>query len=76
MTRTPPDPIEIPFAALSPAALRGLAEAVVLREGTDYGERERAFESKVEELLARLRRGEARIVFDPESQSADIIPSA
>jgi uncharacterized protein len=67
--------IEVPVTALSPEALRGLAESIVLREGTDYGERERSFHSKVEELLGRLRRGEARITFDLESQSADILPS-
>lgn len=67
--------IEVPLTALSAEALRGLAESVVLREGTDYGERERSFDSKVEELLARLRRGEARIVFDSETQTADIVPS-
>ena len=67
--------IEVPYTALSSEALRGLAESVVLREGTDYGERERSFESKVEELLARVRRGEARIVFDSTTQSADIVAS-
>lgn len=69
------EPIEVPFTALSPEALRGLAESVVLREGTDYGERERAFEEKVTELLERLHRREARIVFDVQSQSADIVPA-
>lgn len=64
----------MPITALSAEALRGLVESVVLREGTDYGERERSFDSKVEELLARLRRGEARIVFDFDSQTADILP--
>jgi uncharacterized protein len=68
-------PIEIPVDELSPEGLRGLVESVVLREGTDYGERERSFEGKIEELLARLRRGEARIVYDFASQSADIVPS-
>jgi len=67
--------IEVPFTALSAEAMRGLAESVVLREGTDYGERERSFESKVEELLGRLRRGEARIFFDFDSQTAEIVPT-
>ena len=73
--RNEPARIEVPFTALSAEALRGLAESVVLREGTDYGERERSFESKVEELLGRLRRGEARILFDFESQTVDIVAS-
>ena len=67
--------IEVPFTSLSAEALRGLVESVVLREGTDYGERERSFESKVEELLGRLRRGEARILFDFDSQTAEIVPT-
>lgn len=73
--RREPARVEVPFSDLSPEALRGLVESVVLREGTDYGERERSFDSKVDELLARVRRGEARIVFDFDSQTADIISS-
>jgi uncharacterized protein len=68
--------IEIPYRSLSDCALRGLVESVVLREGTDYGERERSFEGKVDELLGCLRRGEARIVFDLESQTAAIVAAA
>ena len=66
--------IEVPYEALSPAALRGLVEAFVLREGTDYGEREVSFEAKVAQVMRRLERGEARIVFDPRTRSADILP--
>ncbi len=73
--RDEPARVEVPFTALSAEALRGLAESVVLREGTDYGERERSFESKVEELLGRLRRCEARIFFDFDSQTAEIVPT-
>ena len=68
-----PAPVEIPIAALSPGALRGLVESVVLREGTDYGADERSFEEKVEELLGRLGRGEARIVFALHSQTPNIV---
>jgi uncharacterized protein len=67
-----PESIEIPYAELSAEALRGVAEAFVLREGTDYGERECPFDVKVEQVLHQLRRGEARIVFDPNSESVDI----
>ena len=63
--RTPP--VHVPHGALSPEALRGVVEAVVLREGTDYGERETAHEDKVRQVVARLERGEARIVYDPDS---------
>jgi uncharacterized protein len=49
-------------------------EAFVLREGTDYGEREVSFDVKVEQVMRRLERGEARIVFDPNSSTVDILP--
>ena len=69
----PVEPIEVPHGALSASALRGLVEAYVLREGTDYGDREVPFEVKVAQVLLRLERGEARIVFNPNTQSADIV---
>ncbi len=67
-------PVEIDWSALSNDALRGLVEAFVNREGTDYGAVERSFEEKVEEVLRQLRRGEAKIVFDLESNSPNIVP--
>jgi uncharacterized protein YheU (UPF0270 family) len=45
----------------------------VLREGTEYGERDVSLEDKVSQVTRQLRRGEARIVFDPESESIDIV---
>ena len=71
-----PAGVEIDWRELSPEALRGLAEAFVNREGTDYGARERSFESKVEDVLGQIRHGEASVVFDPETESANIVPRA
>jgi uncharacterized protein len=45
----------------------------VLREGTDYGEKEFSLEDKVARVIGQLRRGEAKIVFDPESESVTIL---
>ncbi len=66
-------PIEIPCSELSVEALRGVVESFVLREGTDYGVRQHSFEEKVEQVLQQLRRGQAQILFDPESQSVTIV---
>jgi uncharacterized protein len=66
--------IDVAPTALSAEALRGVIEAYVLREGTDYGAREIPFEQKVAQVLRRLQRGEARIVFDPRTRSVDILP--
>jgi uncharacterized protein len=66
-------PVVIPPAELSAAALRGVIESFVLREGTDYGERDVDFETKIAQVRRQLDRGEARILFDPETESIDIV---
>ena len=66
-------PIVVPYAELSADALRGVIESFVLREGTDYGERDVAFETKVAQVRRQLERGEAEIVFDPDSESIQIL---
>ena len=66
-------PVAVPHTELSEAALRGVIEAFVLREGTDYGERDVSHEDKVAAVLRQLERGEARIMFDPVSQTVDIV---
>ena len=75
-TGHPQEPVFIPHTELSAEALRGLVESFVLREGTDYGERELSLERKVADIYRQLERGEARIVFDPNTESVDIIPAA
>jgi uncharacterized protein len=66
--------LEIPHSQLSAEALHGVITAFVLREGTDYGERELPLEVKVAQVLQQLQRGSARILYDPRSQSVDIVP--
>jgi uncharacterized protein YheU (UPF0270 family) len=70
-----PQPVVIPHRELSPEALRGVMESFVLREGTDYGEREVSLEQKVAQVLRQLERGEAQIIFDATLQSIDIVVS-
>lgn len=69
----PPPPVPVPHTALSADALQGLLEAFVLREGTEYGEREVSLEIKVAEVRRQLDRGEAEILFDPASESVNIV---
>ena len=70
-----PQPIVIPHRELSPEALRGVLESFVLREGTDYGDREVSLEQKVAQVLRQLERGEAQIIFDATLESVDIVVS-
>ena len=66
------DPVEIPHAELSTGALRAVIESFVLREGTEYGVRDYTLDEKVDQVLEQLRRGEARILFDPDSQTVTL----
>ena len=50
-----------------------MIESFVLREGTDYGEREHTLEQKVAQVRAQLERGQARILFDPESNTVTLL---
>src|SRR5215217_7707327 len=68
-----PPPIAVPHAELSEAALVGVIESFVLREGTDYGERDVGHEAKVAQVRRQLERGDARILFDPVTASIDIV---
>lgn len=65
-------PIAIPHSELSVEALRGVLESFVLREGTDYGAREFTLEQKIAHVLGQIERGEAQIMFDPNTETVDI----
>jgi len=74
-SETSPEPIVVPYSELSPEALRGLVESFVLREGTDYGEQAFSLEQKLAHVMRQLERGEACIVFDPQTETVDIVTS-
>ncbi len=67
-----PELIEVPVSELAPETLQALVESFVLREGTDYGLQEVPLASKVAQVIRQLQRREARIVFDPVTESVDI----
>lgn len=60
------------MSELAPQTLQALVESFVLREGTDYGVQEVPLATKVGQVIRQLQRGEARIVFDPATESVDI----
>jgi uncharacterized protein YheU (UPF0270 family) len=68
----PPELVDVPMTQLAPGTLQALVESFVLREGTDYGEQEVPLATKVAQVVGQLQRGEARIVFDPATESVDI----
>jgi uncharacterized protein YheU (UPF0270 family) len=72
--REPPlPPIVVPPAELSAEALQGVIESFVLREGTEYGEQDVPFQTKVLQVRRQLDRREAEIVFDQNTETIDIV---
>ena len=65
----PPHALLIPADKVSPGALHGMIEEFVIRDGTDYGERETGLAEKV----AQLQSGQAGIVFFPLEESFQIL---
>ncbi len=69
---TPAEPVLVPPEDLPAELLRAVIEAFVLREGTEYGERDYTLDEKVAHVEQQLRKGDAHIVYDPNTQSVDI----
>lgn len=66
-------PVEIPKEVLSEDAIRGIVENFILREGTDYGREEAAFDTKYRQILKQLDKGDVKIFFDPNTESVGLM---
>jgi uncharacterized protein len=69
----PQEAIVVPYSELPADTLRAVIESFVLREGTEYGAKDFTLPEKVAHVIAQLERGVAQVIFEPESQSVDII---
>jgi hypothetical protein len=65
--------LEIPWRELSAAALQGVIEEFVTREGTEYGPRDVDLATKVAQVRRQLERGEVRLYFDPDAGSCQLL---
>jgi uncharacterized protein len=63
----------IPYQNLSPAALQGVIEEVVTRDGTDYGLVEATLEQKINGVMRQVKKGDAVIVYDEATQTTTIV---
>jgi uncharacterized protein YheU (UPF0270 family) len=66
---------EVPWTALSAGALRGVIEEFVSREGTDYGNTVYNIDQKVGHVQKQLEKGEAKIFYDHDTQTVNIVRS-
>ena len=65
----------IPYEMLSPDALRGVIEAFVTREGTDYGVQDVSLATKIWQVRQQLDSGTAVIVYDKDTETYTIQPT-
>lgn len=65
--------IEIPPGRLDDGLLNAIIEAYVLREGTDYGEREFSMEEKIAQVKRQILAGVVVIVFDEGTESCNLL---
>ena len=65
--------IEIPPEKLSEEALIGVIDEFITREGTDYGHEETSPDAKRSQVRAQLHRGDALLLFDPKTETINII---
>lgn len=62
----------IPWQDLEESTLYNVLDSVILREGTDYGERELSLAEKRERLLQQLKADKVVIVWSELHESLDI----
>ncbi len=62
-------PVEVPVELLSHETLLAVLESFIVREGTDYGLKELAHDTKIENLKRRLAHKHAHLIFDPNTES-------
>lgn len=65
--------IEIPQERLAEEVLVAIIEEFISREGTDYGAVEQDFTTKVTRVKRQIEKGDVVIVFDPESESCNLL---
>ena len=65
--------MEIPYTELSQAALQGIIEEFISREGTDYGHQDYTLEDKIAAVKRQLENGEVVLTFDAESETCNLI---
>lgn len=62
----------IPWQSLNTETLNNVLDSFILREGTDYGERELTLAEKRQNLLAQLQADKVVIVWSELNESLDI----
>lgn len=70
------EPVEVAYSELDPQTLRNVIDDLVTRDGTDYGAVEKTLEQKALALMRALERGEAKLMFDPATETIGLMSAA
>lgn len=65
--------MEIPYRRLGSEILRAVIVEFVTREGTDYGDRVYSLDEKIAAVQLQLEDGTARIEYDTESETCNVV---
>jgi uncharacterized protein YheU (UPF0270 family) len=65
--------IDVPYDQLNAETLRNLVEEFVTREWSDLSDSRYSLDDKVKQVLLQLKEKKAKVVFDFESNSANIV---
>ncbi|WP_417223838.1 YheU family protein [Amphritea sp.] len=63
----------IPWEQLQPDTLTSLIKEFVTRDGTDYGFSETSLDTRIEQVRAKLRNGEAVVLFSQSTGLCNIV---
>lgn len=65
------DGIDVPWESVNPETLRNLIAEFVTREWSDSGH---TLDTQISQVLGQLRTGQAKIVFDLNTNTCNIVP--
>ena len=67
------DGVVVPWRDLSDAALRGVIEEFVTREGTEYGYEDVPLDRKVDDVRRQLERGDVLVLWNAKTETVSIV---
>ncbi|MCD6526347.1 MAG: YheU family protein [Desulfuromonas sp.] len=65
--------IDVPYEQLNGDTLRRMIQEFVTRDGSNWDEDGCSLEEKVEQVLRQLRAKQVKLVFDQQSQTANLV---
>ncbi|MBA3002377.1 MAG: YheU family protein [Desulfurivibrio sp.] len=65
--------VDVPYERLDPETLRNVIEEFVTRDGADWGDAGGTLEEKVGQVMQQLRSRKIKIVFELNSETANIV---